>query len=143
MLLELCVSRLLAASLSPRRPEFDPGSVRVGFVMDKTGLGENSHRELKCCLVSIFLPMLCTNAHHHTALIIRADVQRLETSSVHVCRYSPFWALAPLKRCLHSSLSPRRLLQPCNPRMSNASLWSTSCHLFLGFPTDFCSGISH
>jgi hypothetical protein len=32
--------RLLVAGLSPRRPGFDPGSVHVGFVVDKVALGQ-------------------------------------------------------------------------------------------------------
>jgi hypothetical protein len=31
--------RRLAAGLPPRRPGFDPGSVHVGFVVDKVALG--------------------------------------------------------------------------------------------------------
>jgi hypothetical protein len=32
--------RRLVAGLPPRRPGFDPGSVRVGFVVDKVALGQ-------------------------------------------------------------------------------------------------------
>jgi hypothetical protein len=32
--------RRLAAGLPPRRPGFDPGSVYVGFVVDKVALGQ-------------------------------------------------------------------------------------------------------
>jgi hypothetical protein len=32
--------RRLAAGLPPRRPAFDPGSVHVGFVVDKVALGQ-------------------------------------------------------------------------------------------------------
>jgi hypothetical protein len=32
--------RRLVAGLSPRRPEFDPGSVHVGFVVDTVALGQ-------------------------------------------------------------------------------------------------------
>ena len=32
--------RRLVAGLSPRRPGFDPGSVHVGFVVDKVALGQ-------------------------------------------------------------------------------------------------------
>jgi hypothetical protein len=32
--------RRLVAGLSPRRPWFDPGSVNVGFVVDKVALGQ-------------------------------------------------------------------------------------------------------
>lgn len=56
--------------------------------------------------------------------------------SIHVCSYNSFWALASLKERLHPSLSPPRLLYPRIPRISNTSLWKTSFHLVLGFPTD-------
>jgi hypothetical protein len=39
--------RRLAAGLPPRRPGFDPGSVRVGFVVDKVALGEVLPRVLR------------------------------------------------------------------------------------------------
>jgi hypothetical protein len=32
--------RRLVAGLSPRRPRFDPGSVHVGFVVDRVALGQ-------------------------------------------------------------------------------------------------------
>jgi hypothetical protein len=32
--------RRLVACLSPRRPGFDPGSVHVGFMVDKVALGQ-------------------------------------------------------------------------------------------------------
>jgi len=53
----------------------------------------------------------------------------------HVWRYSPFWALASLKACLHSSLFSSLLLHPLTPNSCNASLWTTSAHLVLGLPT--------
>ena len=48
---------------------------------------------------------------------------------------SPFWALASLIRCLHSSLFSALLLHPLIPSSCNTSLWTTSAHLFLGLPT--------
>jgi hypothetical protein len=33
--------RRLIAGLTPRRPGFDPGSVHVGFVVDKVALGQD------------------------------------------------------------------------------------------------------
>jgi hypothetical protein len=50
-------------------------------------------------------------------------------ASIHVWRYSPFWALAFLKRRLH-------LLQLRIPRICRASPCTTSPHPLLGFPTD-------
>ena len=37
--------------------------------------------------------------------------------SIHLWRYSPFWALATVRRCLHSSVSSPRLLHPLIPRI--------------------------
>ena len=39
--------RRLVAGLSSRRPGFDPGSVRVGFVVDKVALGQVFPRLLR------------------------------------------------------------------------------------------------
>jgi hypothetical protein len=39
--------RRLVAGLSPRRPGFDPGSVHVGFVVDKVALGQVFPRVLR------------------------------------------------------------------------------------------------
>jgi hypothetical protein len=39
--------RRLVASLSPQRPRFIPGSVNVGFVVDKVALGEVFLRVLR------------------------------------------------------------------------------------------------
>jgi hypothetical protein len=47
---------LLVASISPRRPGFNPGSVRVGFVVDKAALGQVFPRVLRFSLVSFILP---------------------------------------------------------------------------------------
>jgi hypothetical protein len=39
--------RRLVAGLSPRRPGFNPGSVNVGFVVDKVALGQVFPRVLR------------------------------------------------------------------------------------------------
>jgi hypothetical protein len=39
-LLNTYLVRRFVAGLSPRRPGFDPGSVHVGFVVDKVALGQ-------------------------------------------------------------------------------------------------------
>ena len=54
--------------------------------------------------------------------------------SIHVWRYSPFRALASLKRRLQSSLFSVLLLHPLNPSSCDASLWTTSTHLVLRLP---------
>lgn len=41
--------------------------------------------------------------------------------SIHAWCYSPFWALASLKRHLHSSLCQAHLLRPCIPMTCNAT----------------------
>jgi hypothetical protein len=41
-----------AVSLPPRRPGFDPGSVHVGFVVDKVALGQVVPRVLRFSPVS-------------------------------------------------------------------------------------------
>jgi hypothetical protein len=66
----------LIAGLSPRRPGFAPGSVRVRFVVDKVALGQVSLQVLRFplsisfhhCYVHIYhRPMRCaTVAHYHT-----------------------------------------------------------------------------
>jgi len=55
--------------------------------------------------------------------------------SIHPWHYSPFQALASLISRLHSSLCTALLLHPVIPGSCNASLWTTSAHLVLGFPT--------
>ena len=55
----------------------------------------------------------------------------------HIWQYNPFWALASLIRCLHSSLFSALLLHPLIPSSCNASLWTTSAHLALGHVRTF------
>jgi hypothetical protein len=50
--------RRLAASLPPRRPGCDPGSVHVGFVMDKVALGQVFPRGLRFSPVISIPPVL-------------------------------------------------------------------------------------
>jgi hypothetical protein len=50
--------RWLVAGLSPRRPGFAPGSVHVGFVVDKVALGQVFLRVLPFYPVSIIPPWL-------------------------------------------------------------------------------------
>jgi hypothetical protein len=45
--------RHLVTSLSPRRPEFAPGSVHMGFVVDKVTLGQIFLRILRFTPVSV------------------------------------------------------------------------------------------
>jgi len=58
-------------------------------------------------------------------------------NSIHLLHYSPFWALASLRRwCLHASLFSVRHLHPRNPRICDVFLRTTFAHLVLGYPTD-------
>jgi hypothetical protein len=49
--------RQLVASLSPQRPGFYPGSVRVGFVVEKVALGQDFLRVLRFSPVN-FIPLV-------------------------------------------------------------------------------------
>jgi hypothetical protein len=53
--------RRLVAGLSPRRPGFDPGSVHLGFVVDKVVLGQVLLRVLRLSPVNYIAPMLHYN----------------------------------------------------------------------------------
>ena len=53
--------RLVAAGLSQRRSGFDPGSVHVGFVVDKVALGQVFLRVLRFSPVNFIPPMLHYN----------------------------------------------------------------------------------
>jgi hypothetical protein len=50
--------RRLVTGLSPRRPGFDPGSVHVGFVVDKVALGQAFPRVLRFYPVNFIPPVL-------------------------------------------------------------------------------------
>jgi hypothetical protein len=64
--------RGLVAGLPPRRPGFDPGLVRVGFVVDKVALGQVFPLVLRFSPVNLIPPVLHykgkrknTNQIHH------------------------------------------------------------------------------
>ena len=50
--------RRLVAGLSPLRPGFDPGSVHVGFVVDKVALGQVFPRVLWFASANVIPPVL-------------------------------------------------------------------------------------
>jgi hypothetical protein len=50
--------RRLVAGLSPLRPGFDPGSVHVGFVVDKVALGQVFPRALRFSAVNFIPPVI-------------------------------------------------------------------------------------
>jgi hypothetical protein len=70
----------------------------------------------------------------HTCLTDVLVLGSISLLSIYVWPCSLFWALASLKRCLHSSVSPTHLLQPRICSICNASLWLTSFHLVHDFP---------
>ena len=49
--------RRLVAGLPPRRPGFDPGSVHVGFVVNKVTLGQVFSRVLRFSPVNLIPPV--------------------------------------------------------------------------------------
>jgi hypothetical protein len=50
--------RRQVADLPPRRPGFDPGSVHVGFWVDKVALGQGFPRVLRFSPLNFILPVL-------------------------------------------------------------------------------------
>jgi hypothetical protein len=52
------MARRLVAGLAPRRPEIDPGSLYVGFVVDRVALGQVSPRVLRFSPVNFIPPVL-------------------------------------------------------------------------------------
>jgi hypothetical protein len=62
--------RRLVAGLSPRRTGFDPGSVHVGFVVDKVALGQVFLRVLRFSLVNFIPPVLHYTDKRQKKLII-------------------------------------------------------------------------
>jgi hypothetical protein len=62
--------RRLVTGLSPRRPVFDPGSVHVGFVVNKVALGQVLPRVLRFSPLNFIPPVLHylekwkKNTHH-------------------------------------------------------------------------------
>jgi hypothetical protein len=56
--------RRLVAGPSLRRSEFAPGSINVGFVVDKVALGQVSLRVHQISPVSIIPPCLSTLVYH-------------------------------------------------------------------------------
>jgi hypothetical protein len=61
--------RRLAAGLPPRRPGFDPGSVHVGFVVDKMALGQvfpPSSSVFPCQFHSTGAPLLGKKLSRHS-----------------------------------------------------------------------------
>jgi hypothetical protein len=62
--------RRLDAGLPRRRPGFDPGSVHVGFVVDKVALGQVFPRVLRLSTVNFIPPVLHYTEKHKKHLII-------------------------------------------------------------------------
>jgi hypothetical protein len=95
--------RRLAAGFPPRRPEFNPGSARVGFVVEKVALGQVFSCVLRFYTVS-FIPSVLhylekdknnyTNHHLHHRVAQEALRLRCFRS---VCCEAP----SPLKKSCH------------------------------------------
>ena len=51
------MAQAVSRGLSPRRPRFDPGSVHVGFVVDKVELGQGFLRVLRFSPVNFIPPV--------------------------------------------------------------------------------------
>jgi hypothetical protein len=73
----------LAAGLSPRRPGFAPGSIHVGFVVDKVALGQVFLRVLPFSPASIIPPLL------HIHLSPPRDVCDTSDQSAHYHHLGP------------------------------------------------------
>jgi hypothetical protein len=56
--------RSLVAGLSPRRPGFAPGSIHMGFVVDKVSLGQVFLRVLRFYPVNISFHRRSPNSYH-------------------------------------------------------------------------------
>jgi hypothetical protein len=56
--------RSLVAGLSPRRPWFTPGSIHVGFVVDKAALGQVFVRVLRFSRVNVSFHRRSPNSYH-------------------------------------------------------------------------------
>jgi hypothetical protein len=52
------IAQVVSRILPPRRTGFDPGSVHVGFVVDKVSLGQVFPRVLRFSPVNFFPPVL-------------------------------------------------------------------------------------
>ena len=71
--------RLVIAGLSTRRNGFDPGPVRVGFLVDKGALGQVSRRVLRVSLVGIIPLTLHFYLHLNTTFIKKTNGRSLGT----------------------------------------------------------------
>jgi hypothetical protein len=75
--------RRLVAGLPPRRPEFDPGSVHVGFVVDKVALGQvfspssSVFPSVSFHRCSITRKRTKNNNHHHLHHRVAQEASRL------------------------------------------------------------------
>jgi hypothetical protein len=69
--------RRLVAGLSPKRPGIDPGSVHVGFVLDKVALGQVFPRVLRFYPLSFIPPVLHYTEKQKKTLIITVFITGL------------------------------------------------------------------
>jgi hypothetical protein len=97
--------------LSLRRPGFDPGPIRVRFMVDQVVLDQVADQAIWFCSVSIIPPKLHTNLHLHATRIWRTVEWSLRnfrksdarTEMGHIGRKS---AVPFFKKDLHMALIP-------------------------------------
>jgi hypothetical protein len=58
------MAQVVIVGLSPRRPVFAPGSVNMGFVVDKVALGQVFLRVLRLLPVNISFHRRSPNSYH-------------------------------------------------------------------------------
>jgi hypothetical protein len=126
--------RLFVAGLSPWRPVFDPGSVHVGFVVDKVALRQVFPRVLRFTPVSFIPPVLHYKEKRKKKIIFITGLYH----QPHCCDTSVASAAGPLKtpftgRVLLSKLTSLQLGKKSpfyGTQKFNAS-YTRAGHLFL------------
>jgi hypothetical protein len=86
--------RRLVAGLSPRKPGFDPGSVHVGFVVDKVALGQVFPRVLRSSPVNFIPPVLHSTEKRKKPIIFITGLHNKPQG----CGASVASAAGPLKK---------------------------------------------
>jgi hypothetical protein len=134
--------RSLVAGLSPRRPGFAPGSIHVGFVVDRVALGQVFLRVLRFSPVNISFHSRSPNPYHlgnawyanvsrHPRLGTRSTpssgVKRKRTTAeyadIHcMCDGSNSWRLSKTSEPLNTALFSDRHARGCGNR-GNCSAW--------------------
>jgi hypothetical protein len=109
--------RSLVAGLSPRRPWFAPGSIHVGFVVDKVALGQVFLRVLRFSPVSISFHRRSPNSYHlgMCNMLTEVGIHAWVLDSPHLqkkkCSYSILWPLWFSSRRSSSFIFPRSVIR--------------------------------